>query len=232
MSPSSQTVTVHPLDDVHSSYRTLVNLLGRGGGGGSDVSRVHVEDDDNFYREIVDKFIHRRCTSCADPCKKPAYYKLDIRAVSLATKHFVRQLDDAFRRHLNITLSQYLFTQLTGYINSAEVLPIQSRTVLWLSRYVQYDVTKGVRTKVIEFLLNRYAEYLPFSIGTASNLNTHIFRPLKADVIAFLTGQDADIASFAGTAVGYILRTNPHFTDIQVKTPYCMLCEMYRRTCK
>lgn len=210
---------------------------GGGGGGGNWWDGLN---DGDLAERLVKYFFGEGCVSCKMPCNMRLSVRIDVPTVIKATEHLVRVLDNALRKYKNTSLLKFSYEYITARADSklrARKIPLRLRPVLRLGTLIQYDVTRGVRLKVLDYVFRYYVDYyldyylpikgIKYDLKTLNVVLMDRFRP---QVIAFLTGKDADIAPLVGWLTGYVL-TNNDLTTIEAKHPACKLCKAIPSSC-
>jgi hypothetical protein len=150
-------------------------------------------------------------------------HRLDMPAVMRATEHLIQTIDTALRKYRGMSLAQYLYTYI-GRVIDRKSLPMRGSAVMALGGFVQYDVTRGVRLRVLEYIFANYVEYyLPGVRYNIQNVNTQIFAQFRPRIVSFLRGRDADLSRLGAYMMKYMLEAN-NLTSFQTRTPACAIC--------
>ena len=214
-----------------TSFADLIASLGgtsggNGGGNGGNMSmklsREFDGDQNKFATYVIDAFINRTCRfTCTKVCRTMRF-RVNPDLVERAGINFVRALDQTIRAEYGMSLSSFLYTQLTGIMHRYRVP--QPELLLQSSRLIQYDVTRGVRLRVLEYVLTQYVYYyLPdtISFGSVANINSYVFKPFRKEVITFLQGKQADLGPIFGACLKLISKRYA----IDMVSPLCHICK-------
>ena len=191
-------------------------------------------DDGDIARKLIDIFFGEACLPCDNLCSKlRKEIRLNVPAVVKATEGVVRAMDAALRSHAHQSLVSYLYNYVTARLNvklRVRGIPLRSTRLLSLATMLQYNMSKGVRLKVLSYILTNYVDYyLPKVKYNVQNINTHIFSKFKPQIMAFLKGNDTDLAPLAGHLMGYFLEKN----KVSLQSPnLCKLCAQLPVSCK
>lgn len=214
-----------PTQTLWNAFANLMSSLGGGGGGtvvSSKVVRNFDGDSAKFATYIIDAFLNRTCRhTCKQTCQSTTF-RVQPELIEHAGINFVRALDRVVRAEHNMSLSTFLYTQLTGVMHRYRVP--RPELLLRSSQLIQYDVTRGIRLKVLEYVLSEYVYYyLPDGVhfGQVADINASIFKPFRREIISFLKGHDADLAPVIGSALKFISKRY----DIHLVSPLCHLCK-------
>jgi hypothetical protein len=199
---------------------------GGGGGGGWGGGGGGWDAGDHAARlvDILTSDGQRRClASCAVPCSGRA--RVDPAAAGAAAERLARAMDAALRRYKSTTLLRYLHTRLTALVNAKLVtrrVPVLRATgirpVLGLGTLLKYDVTRGVRLRVLQYVFQTYVDwYLPGVKYDLRAIDAELFARYRPQVVAFLRGRDGDLAPIAGMLVR-------HAVEVNGPDPACALC--------
>jgi len=212
-------------------------LRGRGGSGGGDGGDVASRLVDYFMSPASDALLP--CVSCAKACRKDIKrFIIDAAVAARAAEALVRAIDTALKRYKNTTLLRYLYTRLTELVNnklkSRKVFLLGSigiKPVLAAGPLLQYDVTRGVRVRVLEWVFETYVDYyLPATVRyNLRHINSEMFKRFRPQVVAFLRGNDGDLAPVAGMLVRHLVEMNPQ--AVTTKTAGCILCSQAPFAC-
>ena len=144
-------------------------------------------------------------------------------SVMRATEHVIQTIDAALRKYRGTSLAQYLYAYIGRVINRKS-LPMRGSAIMALGGFVQYDVTRGVRLWVLEYIFANYVEYyLPGARYNVQNVNTQIFTQFRPLIVSFLRGRDADLSRLGAYMMKYMLEAN-NLTSFQTRTPVCAIC--------
>lgn len=210
---------------VRAAFATLLRSLGGGpgsggwdGGGGGGGG-----DDGRFAERLIDRFFGASCGSCDEMCAFPMTHRLDMPSVMRATEHVIQTIDAALGKYRGMSLAQYLYSYIGRVINRKR-LPMRGSAVMALGGFVQYDVTRGIRLRVLEYIFTNYVDYyLPGARYNLKNVNTQIFTQFRPLIVAFLRGRDADLSRLGAYMMKYMLESN-NLTSLQTRTPACAIC--------
>ena len=209
---------------VRAALATLIRALGGGGGvGGGGGGGGGGGNDGRFAERLIDRFFGASCGSCDEMCAFPMTHRLDMPAVMRATEHVIQTIDAALRKHRGTSLAQYLYTYI-GRVMNRKSLPMRGSAIMALGGLVQYDVTRGIRLRVLEYIFTNYVEYyLPGARYNLKNVNTQIFAQFRPLIVSFLRGRDADLSRLGAYMMKYMLEAN-NLTSFQTRTPACAIC--------
>ena len=212
---------------VRAAFATLLRSLGGGPGGGHGSGGGGGGggggNDGRFAERLIDRFFGASCGSCDEMCAFPMTHRLDMPSVMRATEHVIQTIDAALRKHRGTSLAQYLYTYI-GRVMNRKSLPMRGSAIMALGGFVQYDVTRGVRLRVLEYIFTNYVEYyLPGARYNLKNVNTQIFTQFRPLIVSFLRGRDADLSRLGAYMMKYMLEAN-NLTSFQTRTPACAIC--------
>jgi len=165
---------------------------------------------------------------------------IDPGKVARAAEHLVRTMDAAMRKFKNTSLVKFIYDWVTNELNvkmHARGIPLRIRPTLRFGVLLQYDVTKGVRLKVLEYISSEYVDYYlgVYAPGVSVKYNIHnvnavLFTKYRPQMVAFLQGQTSDIAPFMGWLAGYLVEAN-NLTTLHAEHPACTLCRKIPTSC-
>jgi hypothetical protein len=180
------------------------------------------------------------CVSCTDTCSRRVTVKIDIARVVAATERLVRAMDAALRAYTKLSLMEHVYRYLTDLIDHKLVsrrVPVLRHTgirpIFRLGSMLQYNVTRGIRMKVLEWVFENYVDYyLPSGIKyNLSQLNAKFFSDFRPQVLAFLKGTDADLAPVVGFLVFHLVKVNQVKLNLNAPNLGCVLCENLPFSC-
>lgn len=207
---------------------------GGGNGGGFDAVRRLI---DYFFRGEFD-FLPLPCVPCDVACRGPGQ-KVNVDRVVGAMENLVRGMDAVCRATQKKTLIEFLYEYLTVLINSKiknKQVPILKTTgirrVFKVGKLLQYDVTRGVRVKILDWV---FANYVDYYLGgkrlyNLKKVNAALFSQFRPQVIAFLQGTAGDLAP----VVGFLTRHLIEYNKLNLRYPSvgCMLCNNAAFSCE
>ena len=210
---------------VRAAFATLLRSLGGGpgsGGGGPGGGRGG-GNDGRFAERLIDRFFGASCGSCDETCAFPMTHRLDMPSVMRATEHLIQTIDAALRKHRGTSLAQYLYSYI-GRVMNRKSLPMRGSAIMALGGFVQYDVTRGIRLRVLEYIFANYVDYyLPGARYNVQNVNTQIFAQFRPLIVSFLRGRDTDLSRLGAYMMKYMLESN-NLISFQTRTPACAIC--------
>lgn len=225
------------INNVPQALEALITALGggHGGKGGNNGGGHHNNNNnENFIERLIDIVTGGSCASCSRVCSKTMTHPVDMKLVVRATEALVRAMDVTMRRTKKTSLVRYLYEYVTTKLDSKlkrAGVPIPSKRLLGFGTLLKYDVTRGVRLKVLDYVLDNYVRYyVPHITYSTSNVEALVFRNFKPEVLAFLRGTDADLGPLAGRLMKYALEAND-LTAIRTGTPACFLCTRIPVSC-
>ena len=217
----------------------LTALAGGGGGGGfgNDHRNWGGGDDGDIAERIIDSFFGNVCVPCKQICGGKMTIQVDIPRVMHAITGLVHAMDAALRKYKNTSLSRYLYTYLTNLINAKLVkkkIPLRHvgiKPIFALAPLLKYDITKGVRIKVLEYVFTECVHYYVPSVKyNVKSINSEIFQNFKPQIMDFLRGGDGDLGPLSAAMIKYVLEKN-NLTSFRTDNPACMLCKKMPKSC-
>ena len=183
---------------IPNSQAAIRSFLKRGldGGGGGDAGDLAARLID-YYFWPLHEFLPLPCVPCDAACAAKRVI-VDVDRVARAAEALTRAIDAALRRYRGTSLLQYLHGYLVRLIDAklaSKRVPVLRLTgiapVLGLGPLLQYDVTRGARLKILEWVFAEYVEYyLPRVKFNVRRLNAELFSKYRPQIIAFLRGRD------------------------------------------
>lgn len=219
-------------------------FLGGGGGGGAFDQVKRLID---YYFSGEFSFLPLPCVPCTAACSKGGK-RIDPNRVVAAMENLVRGMDAVCRYTQKKSLLEYLYGYLTVLINSkltSKQVPVLKMTgirpIFGLGQLIQYDITRGVRIKILDWVFREYVDYyiepvrkfLPWKGNRPYNLNrvnAELFSRFRPQVIAFLTGRDGDLAPVVGFLTRHLLEFNQ--ADLRYPSVPCALCSNAAFSCE
>lgn len=214
---------------------------GGGGGGNGGSGNNGRWTDADYARVLIDIFFGASCLSCKLPCSlKKVVITVNSGKVGKAMEYLVTAMDAALRKYKRTSLMQETYNYLTNRIDGKlkqRGIPLRIRPTLKLGRLLQYDATRGIRLKVLEYVASEYIDYylgyyLPKTTikYNIADINAEIFSRFRPQALAFLSGRDSDLAPLMGWLTKYLVDKNmPYFKAVH---PACLLCKQIPKVCK
>lgn len=219
-----------------NGVRKFLGGGGGGGGGGNAFNQVRRLIDYFFSGEF--EFLPIPCVPCLTACSQGGK-QVNIERVVAAVENLVRGMDRVCRHTQKKSLIEVLYDRLTKLINgklkSKKIAVLQHtgiRPVFGLGKLIQYDVTRGLRVKVLDWVFTEYVDY--YLGGTRyynlQKLNAELFSKYRPQVIAFLQGTEGDLAP----VMGFLVRHLIEFNKVNMRYPHvgCALCQNAAFSCE
>lgn len=183
------------------------------------------------------------CPSCELPCRA-APRAINAARAGEAARALVRLTDACMRTYRGVTLASHvrhrLVTSADARRAGLRALGGTGRLLALAGRLAEHDVTRGARVRVLRRLCSSYLDWAldalpPGALARGATdpaaLNAILFGAFKPHMVAFLRGQDADLAPLVGALIEHVARHVGPGTDRPDRTPACTLCRRARTVC-
>lgn len=225
---------------VSKALDALVRALSGGSGNGNGSGGAGSGNSGNgsgFVDRLIDVFFGAECAPCKRLCTQKMTHRIDMPTVVRATEVLIRAMDATLRRTKKHSLSTHLYDYITRRLNAKLArrglpVPVAAHIFRLAPGFLRYDVTRGVRLKVLDYLLANYVTYYVPQVSYATaNVNALLTSTrLRPYLETFLRGRESDLAPLAGALMRYALEANG-LTSFQTATPACILCKKLPLQC-